>query len=77
MHQMVFRYTCKRQNTQWPMIFLYNIIDVAAVNAFIVYSNTYPDYNAGVNYKRRLLLKDLTKELIIPHLQRRSQSINL
>lgn len=57
------------------MRFLYNIIDVAALNASIVYTEEHRDYNADVTLTRKLFLTDLAKKLIIPHIQTMSQSI--
>ncbi|XP_071051378.1 piggyBac transposable element-derived protein 4-like [Onthophagus taurus] len=77
MDQMVSTYTCKRQSKRWPMTFFFNIIDVAALNAYIVFTKEHPNYNIGVTLKRRMFLKDLAKELVIPHMQRRSTNPNL
>lgn len=77
MDQMVSTYTCKRQSKRWPMTFFFNIIDVAALNAYIVFTKEHPNYNIGVTHKRRIFLKDLAKELVIPHMQRRSTNPNL
>lgn len=77
MDQMVSTYTCKRQSKRWPMTFFFNMIDVAALNAYIVFTQEHPNYNTGTTHKRRLFLKDLAKELVMPHMQRRSTNPNL
>ena len=35
--RMVRTYTCKRMTKRWPVALFYNMIDVSAVNAFIVW----------------------------------------
>ena len=51
MDQMVSTYTCKRQTKRWPMTFFFNIIDVAVLNAFTVFTKEHPNYNVGVTHK--------------------------
>jgi len=36
MDQMVRTYTSKRMTRRWPMVFFYNVLDVSALNAFII-----------------------------------------
>ena len=52
------------------MTFFFNMIDVAALNAYIVFTKKHPNYDTGTTHKRRLFLKDLAKELVMPHIQR-------
>ena len=35
--QMVQTYTCKRQTRRWPFILFYNVLDIAALNAYTVF----------------------------------------
>uniref|UniRef100_G3N7D4 PiggyBac transposable element-derived protein domain-containing protein n=1 Tax=Gasterosteus aculeatus TaxID=69293 RepID=G3N7D4_GASAC len=64
--QMVGTYTCKRQTQRWPMVLWYNIIDIATLNAYTFFTAQHPEFNA-----RRLFLKELSKELVTPHMRSR------
>lgn len=77
MDQKVGTYTCKRQTKRWPMVLFYNIVDIAALNAFIVFKKEHPDYQKGVPHARRLFLKELARELVISHMKKRSENPNI
>ena len=47
--QLVSTYTCKRQTKHWPMIVFYNIIDISAYNAFVLWTAINPDCNKNCN----------------------------
>lgn len=51
-------YTCKRKTKRWPMVVFYNILDVSAYNAFVVWTEINPGWNAGKPFKRRLFLEE-------------------
>jgi hypothetical protein len=71
---LVTTYTCKRKIKRWPMTVFFNILDCAAVAAFVVWSSKFPDWNMGVRYKRRLFLKELGLGMVEDMLQRRVQN---
>jgi hypothetical protein len=76
--QMVRYYSCKRQNRRWPMILFMNMIDAAAVNAYVIHTARNGGPCPAVTHQRRLFLKDLSKKLILPHMKTRLlQTINL
>lgn len=77
MDQMVKTYTCKRQTRRWPMVLFSNVIDVAALNAYIVFCKQHPDYHGSVTHKRRLFLQHLVEDLVNPQIAKRSQAKNL
>uniref|UniRef100_A0A8C4PWH1 PiggyBac transposable element-derived protein domain-containing protein n=1 Tax=Eptatretus burgeri TaxID=7764 RepID=A0A8C4PWH1_EPTBU len=74
MDQMVRTYSCKRQTRRWPMVMWYNVLDVAALNAFVLYKSQRPEFMQCVTYKRRSFLKELAQELVTPHMQSRLQA---
>ncbi|KAM3924560.1 piggyBac transposable element-derived protein 4-like [Leptodactylus fuscus] len=43
--QVISTYTCKRKTNRWPMILFYNILDVSAYNAFVLWREIDPDWN--------------------------------
>ncbi|XP_041864774.1 piggyBac transposable element-derived protein 4-like [Melanotaenia boesemani] len=64
-------YTCKRKTKRWPMAVLFNILNVSAYNAFVVWTEINPGWNAGKPFKRRLFLEELGRSLVNPHIERR------
>uniref|UniRef100_A0A915ENP4 PiggyBac transposable element-derived protein domain-containing protein n=1 Tax=Ditylenchus dipsaci TaxID=166011 RepID=A0A915ENP4_9BILA len=40
--QMVRTYSTKRKTCRWPMVIFYNMLDIAAVNAFVIWSKINP-----------------------------------
>ena len=65
MDQMVRWFTTKRKTQRWPMVIFYNMPDISALNAFIVWmSLNKENYTAKCgNRLRRSLLISLAKEL--------------
>ena len=49
----------------------YNLLDVAALNAFVVFSTQNSEFEVGKTHKRRLFLRNLAEELIILQIRRR------
>ena len=50
------------------MVLWYNMLDAAVMNAYTLFIGVHPEYMNGVNDKRRLFLKELVKELVMPHM---------
>ncbi|XP_058629717.1 piggyBac transposable element-derived protein 4-like [Onychostoma macrolepis] len=69
--QMVAAYTCKRKSNRWPMVVFSNMLDVSALNAFVLWSGINPAWNAGKTFRRRIFLEELGKALVSPLIQRR------
>ena len=74
MDQMVGTYTCKHQTQRWPMVLWYNILDIATLNAYTFFTAQHPEFKSGITNARRLFLKELSKELVIPHMRRRQEA---
>ena len=64
-------YSTKRMTARWPLVIYYNMIDVSAYNAFVIWTEIFPDWNVSKLYKRRIFLEELGKALVTPHIQRR------
>ena len=58
---------------RWPMVLWHNVPDVATLNAYTNFTAQHPDYMGGVTNARRLFIKELGKELIMPHMKRRME----
>ncbi|XP_053356860.1 ribonuclease inhibitor-like [Clarias gariepinus] len=55
------------------MVVFYNILDVSAYNAFVVWTEIDPGWNGEKTFKRRLFLEELGKSLVSPFIERREQ----
>lgn len=71
--QLCHKYTVKRATRRWPLCVFYNLVDVAAINASIVFVHNVPTFHPKRNYKRRLFLEELAMQLIREQLEHRSQ----
>ena len=56
-------YCVKRMTRRWPVVVFYNMVDISALNAYIVWSSLHPTDFARKAHKRRQFLLALGKEL--------------
>lgn len=64
MDKMLRCYSVKRMTRRWPMIIFYNMIDVSAMNAFIVWTSIHFPSSIRKSTERRKFLITLGKELV-------------
>ena len=57
--QLVGSYSCKRQTNRCPIALFSNLIDLSALNGFVIYTKINPQWNALKRSKRRLYLEAL------------------
>lgn len=62
--QLVSQYTVKRKTNRWPRAVFANMIDISALNAYILWCETNPEWNEHKLHKRRIFLQELGLELI-------------
>ena len=62
--RMVKAYSCKRMTKRWPVILFYNMIDMRAINAFIVWLALNGENSSANIRKRQTFLIQLGKELV-------------
>ncbi|XP_056869731.1 piggyBac transposable element-derived protein 4-like [Takifugu flavidus] len=74
MDQMVSTYTCKQRTRRWPMVLWSNMLDVATPNAYASFTSQHPGYRSGISNARRLFIKELGQELVMPHMKRHMES---
>ncbi|XP_035664217.1 piggyBac transposable element-derived protein 4-like [Branchiostoma floridae] len=68
-------HTCRRKINRWPMVLFFNLLDVAGIASLIVFLGNFPDWNlSACSRRRRLFLRELGYNLVMPHVQRRAQS---
>lgn len=70
--QMARNYTVKRMTRRWPMVIFYNMIDISALNSYIIWLHANPEWNIRVRHKRRVFLVELGKALLQQNLERRA-----
>ncbi|KAJ4446385.1 hypothetical protein ANN_13081 [Periplaneta americana] len=56
--QVTYTYTCERKTNRWPVILFYNILDVSAYNAYVLWTSIDPNWNANKLTRRRLFLEE-------------------
>ncbi|KRY10248.1 PiggyBac transposable element-derived protein 4 [Trichinella patagoniensis] len=69
--KMTSTYYCQRMTARWPLVIFYNIIDVSAYNAYVLWTEKHPTWNARRLHKRRLFVEELGKALVQPEMMRR------
>lgn len=68
--QMARKYSVKASSRRWPVQVFYNILDLAAINSWILYKET-----TGASIKRRDFILKLADELSKPYAQGRAVNI--
>lgn len=71
--QMCASYTTSRISRRWPLALFYRHLDIAGINANIIFKYNDPDNRE----RRRLFLKNLALSLMETHLEERSRLRNL
>nr|XP_023659233.1 piggyBac transposable element-derived protein 4-like isoform X2 [Paramormyrops kingsleyae]XP_023659235.1 piggyBac transposable element-derived protein 4-like isoform X2 [Paramormyrops kingsleyae] len=70
--RLVACYSCHRKVTRWPLAIFYNMMDISAYNAFVIWLAIKPDWEkSNYNKRWRLFLEELGRELVFPHIQGR------
>lgn len=70
--QMVATYSYGRKTARWPMALFYNMLDVSAYNAFVLWREIDPTWKQSApNYKRRYFLEELGRALVSPYVKSR------
>lgn len=64
-------YSCRRMTACWPLVIFFNITDVSAYNAFVIWSEINKDWNSGKFSRRRIFLEQLGYAVVKPHIERR------
>lgn len=72
--RLIQAYSVKRKTHRWPMTVFFNMLDVGAIAAHVIWSLNHPQWNSRRPHKRRLFLKQLGKELIEAELYRRMEN---
>lgn len=71
---MTRQYSCVRTTNRWPYRIFMEMLDIAALNAYILWSEKYPDWYRDVTRKRKRFLQELMLMLAKPHIEERARS---
>ena len=66
--ERVSTYATKYKKNSWYVAFFCNILDLSALNIFVVHSHVNPSCNQNKLYRRRLLLLELGQSLWKDHI---------
>ena len=69
--QLCHTYSVKRSTRRWPLCLFYGLLDIAAVNSFVIFMYNNPTFHHKENCKRRFFLEELALDLMKPQLQNR------
>lgn len=72
--KMLSCYSCKRKNNRWTMAVFSNIIDISALNAYIIYNEIDPNWKLTQKHtKRKSFLHELAISLAMPYMEKRKK----
>lgn len=72
MDKLLAEYTVKRRTNRWPLALFFNIIDIAALAAYIIYMEHNPQFVSSD--RRRKFLKSLSLQLCAQNIEERSKN---
>ena len=76
MDHLLGQYTTHRKTNRWPLVLFYNILDIAALAAYLIYmANNYMLKKRS--NARSIFLRQLGEELCLPMIQDRSQNVQI
>lgn len=57
--QLCHNYSVQRRTTRWPLAYFYNCLNLAAINAQVVFIAKFPGWEAGSPHRRCIFLENL------------------
>ncbi|XP_049301866.1 piggyBac transposable element-derived protein 4-like [Bactrocera dorsalis] len=73
--KMLSCYSCKRKNNRWTMAVFSNIIDISALNSYILYNDIDPNWKQTQKHtKRKCFLHELAISLAKPYMEKRKKA---
>lgn len=70
--KLIREYSCTRRTARWPYRLFLNIIDICALNAFVVFIENNPDWKKNSSSRRRSFLLQLGDDLARRNMKRRA-----
>jgi len=71
LYQKCARYTVQRATRRWTMAMFYGMINIAAVNALVIYANNMRKDQPDNKIKRKYFMLRITHDLVIPFVTQR------
>lgn len=71
--QLCHTYSVQRRTKRWPLAYFYNCLNLAAINAQVVFVAKFPGWEAASPHRRRIFLENLGLQLLRPWMQERAQ----
>ncbi|XP_077300037.1 uncharacterized protein LOC143920894 isoform X2 [Arctopsyche grandis] len=65
------RYCCAKATKRWPFRVFMELLDMAALNAYLLWINRYPNWKIGSADRQKLFIKELCLELVKPNILKR------
>ena len=76
--KMTTLYTCAKPTRRWPFRVFMDLIDIAALNAYVIWKNKFPEWKKHDRSNRQKFLRQLSIELASPNVTlRQANSSNL
>ena len=72
-HQLCHNYSVQKRTQRWPLAYIYNCLNVTAINALVIYQAKFPDWASDKSHRRHIFLESLGIKLLQPWLLRRIQ----
>ena len=69
--QLCHNYSIQKRTKRRPLPYFYNCLNVAAINALVIYQAKFPDRASGKSHRRRIFLESLGMKLLQPWRLRR------
>ena len=65
-------YTTLRKSNRWPMAIFFHMLDIGALNAFVVWTRRHPEWNVHNKARRKEFLFALAESLVGPAIAERT-----
>ena len=66
--KMLSCYSSKRKTNNWPTAVFGNMIDISALNAYIIFKKINPNWHSNQKTMRRIFLRELALSLATPYM---------
>ena len=71
--QLCHSYSVQRKTKRWPLACFYNLLNLTCINAFVIFMNSFPNWNRSKLNRRRLFLLELGMSLVKPTITMRAR----
>ena len=70
--EMVANYTVQRASRRWPVKLFFHLLDIAALNSYVIRMEKDSSWESGNRSRRSLFIERLAESLMLPEIKRRS-----